>query len=288
MRGLVPAWLRIVVFAVAGLILAFLVFPVLFVIPMSFSGTRYLDFPPATWSTRWYERLVSSSQWSTSLIRSLQLAFATTVVATPLGVAVAYGLHHSTWRPLQALRTVLILPLLTPHITIALGTFYLLVRTQQLGSFAGLVAAHAMLALPFVVITVGAGLRGTDPALERAAMSLGCGRFTAFRRVTAPLIAGSIVTGALFAFVTSLDEVVVALFISAGTNTTVTKVMFSSLRDELDPTIAAVSSVLIAIGLFVGAASALAPRIRRAFGSRREARDLTTRQTDALHGPGRP
>ncbi|WP_376100992.1 ABC transporter permease (plasmid) [Roseomonas sp. CCTCC AB2023176] len=254
MRDVIPLGGRLALYAVTALLLAFLVAPILLIVPMSFSGTRYLDFPPVIWSFRWYERLFGSALWSNALVRSLQVGAITALLATPIGVLTAYAAHHARSPAVQAVRGMMLLPLLTPHIAIALGVFYLYVRLNWLGSFWGLVAAHAMLALPFVVITTLSALRSSDPAQERAALSLGCGRPTAFLRVTLPQIAPSILSGTLFAFVTSMDEVVVSLFIAAGQNTTITKVMFSSLRDELDPTIAAVSTVLTAGSLVVGLA----------------------------------
>jgi putative spermidine/putrescine transport system permease protein len=248
-------------YAFVAAVLLFLVVPVVIVLPMSFSGSRFLDFPPKTWSFRWYERFFAEAVWYGSMLVSLKLAVATTALATPLGVAAAYAIHASEGRLLRRLHTLLLMPLIVPHIIIAVGVFYVYVRIGWLGSFAGLLFAHTMLALPFVVVAAVAGLRGFDMTQEQVARSLGCTRLQAFLRVTLPQIKGSVFSGAIFAFVTSLDEVVVALFIASGTNTTVTKVMFSSLRDEIDPTIAAVSSLLIAGSFLVAAAGMLSTRI---------------------------
>ncbi|MEC7763687.1 MAG: ABC transporter permease [Pseudomonadota bacterium] len=240
------------IYVLAGAILFFLVAPVILVIPMSFSGSRYLDFPPETWSLRWYERLFTSITWSNSLVVSVKLAIATMLVSTPIGVAAAYGLHISERPLLKKLQIVLLLPMIVPNIIIAIGLFYAFVRFNILGSFAGLVAAHATMAVPFVLITTLSALRSFDMSQEAVARSLGCSRAEAFFRVTLPQIRGGVFSGMLFAFVTSLDEVVIALFVATGRNQTVTKVMFGSLRDELDPTIAAVSVVLIVGTLSLG------------------------------------
>jgi putative spermidine/putrescine transport system permease protein len=141
--------------------------------------------------------------------------------------------------------------------------FFVYVRLGMLGSFVGLVLAHSMLAVPFVVVTTLSGLRAFDPTQERAALSLGCTRWQAFRMVTLPQIRGSVLSGLLFAFVTSMDEVVVSIFVAAGSNMTITKVMFTSLRDELDPTIAAVSTILISGSIILASAAALARRVAR-------------------------
>ncbi|PZQ75871.1 MAG: ABC transporter permease [Variovorax paradoxus] len=250
---LVPHRRRLWLYTVAVLVILFLVLPVLIVVPMSFSGSRFLDFPPKQWSLRWYERFFTSPDWYGSLLTSLKAALCVTLIATPLGTAAAWALDASQHRWLRHARAVILLPLMVPNIIVAVGIFYIYARTSLLGSLPGLVAAHAMLALPFVVLTVLAGLHHFDRTQELAARSLGCTRLSAFFKVTLPQIMPSVVSGALFAFVTSLDEVVISMLISAGENSTVTKVMFSSLRDEIDPTIATVSTLLI-VGSFIAVA----------------------------------
>lgn len=236
---------RIWLYGLTALTLVFLVAPVLVVVPMSFSGSRFLEFPPKIWSLRWYDRFLTDATWNGSLVLSLKLSVATAVLATPLGVAAAYALHASTSPFFKRLQTILLLPLMVPHIILAVGLFYMYAKLGWLGGFSSLLAANVMMALPFIVVTTSAGLRDFDINQELAARAMGCSRFEAFRRVTLPQIAGSVVSGVVFAFATALDEVVIALFVSSGDNTTVTKVMFSSLRDEIDPTIAAVSALLI-------------------------------------------
>jgi len=173
---------------------------------------------------------------------SFKVATLTTLLATPLGIAAAYGLHVSKVRFARVLTLALISPLIIPIIILGVGVFYLYVKLDMVNTITGLVLAHTILAIPFVVVTVSSGLQQYDLNQERAARSLGASRLTAFRTVTLPQIKGSIVAGSLFAFITSLDEVVIALFISGGQNTTLTRRMFTGLRDEIDPTIAAISS----------------------------------------------
>jgi putative spermidine/putrescine transport system permease protein len=260
METFVPHRRRLWLYALAGLILLFLTLPVLIVVPMSFSGSRYLDFPPPQWSLRWFERFFSSPDWYDSMLVSLKLAVATVLVSTPVGVTAAYAIHAGEHPAFRRVQTILMLPLMVPHIIVAIGVFYAFVRVGWLGSFGSLVLAHVMLALPFVLITVLSGLRSFDMTQELVARSLGCSRFGAFMRVTLPQVKGSVLSGMLFAFVTSLDEVIVSLFIAVGQNATVTKVMFASLRDEIDPTIAAVSSLLIAGSLITAFLAILAGR----------------------------
>jgi putative spermidine/putrescine transport system permease protein len=252
MNPLVSHRRRIWLYVLAALVVLFLVLPVLVVVPMSFSDSRMLDFPPRGWSLRWYERFFTALEWYGALLVSLKLALCTVLLATPLGVAAAYGIHNGrATAGIRRARLLLLLPLMVPHIILAIGIFYIFVKLEILGNFAGIALAHTMLALPYVVVTVLAGLRSFDMSQELVARSLGCTRLRAFLTVTLPQIRTSVLSGALFAFVTSLDEVVVSLFIAAGDNATITKVMFGSLRDEIDPTISTVSALLILGSLVV-------------------------------------
>nr|WP_295467808.1 ABC transporter permease [Mesorhizobium sp.] len=251
MQQLISLRSRIALYAVAFLILLFLVLPVLVVMPMAFSSSRYLDFPPPDWSLRWFERFFTKPDWYESMLVSLKLALATVLISTPIGIAAAYAVHNGEHRLFRWIRNALLLPLVVPHVILAIGIFYIYVRIGWLGDFASLVLAHTMLAVPFVVTTGLSGLRSFDMNQEMVARSLGCSRPGAFLRVTLPQIKGSVLSGMLFAFVTSLDEVVLGLFIAVGYNTTVTKVMFGSLRDEIDPTVAAVSSLLVIGSLMI-------------------------------------
>ncbi len=254
---------RLWLYLLGGLVLFFLVLPVFIVIPMSFSGTRFLDFPPRVWSLRWYSQYAASVDWREATWVSLRAAVATTLLATPIGVAAAYAIHVSEWPLLRRLQTYLLLPLMVPHIIAAIGILYVYAAFKINGTLGGLILAHTMVALPFVVVTSLSGLRSYDMNLEKVARSLGHSRFSAFMRVTLPLILPNVISGALFAFITSLDEVIIAIFITSGTNSTLTKIMFTSLRDELDPTIAAISSLLIVFSLSVVAAAALTSGLSR-------------------------
>jgi putative spermidine/putrescine transport system permease protein len=279
MSLLVPHRRRLWLYAVTALTLVFLVAPIAVIVPMSFSGSRFLEFPPKVWSLRWYESFLADATWTGALLLSLKLAAATAVIATPLGVAAAYALHTRLLPSFRRLQTVLLLPLMVPHIILAVGLFYMYAKFGWLGSFPALLAANVMMALPFIVVTTTSGLRDFDMNQELAARSMGCSRFEAFRRVTLPQISGSVSSGVVFAFATALDEVVIALFVSSGDNTTVTKVMFSSLRDEIDPTIAAVSALMIGTVLaltMLSRAGAWAFRAWKALSSHRSA-DLEVR-----------
>ncbi|WP_422030977.1 ABC transporter permease [Roseovarius sp.] len=231
------------VFAVITMIL--LVLPTLIVIPMSFSDSQYLEFPPEHWSTRWYDNFFGSEEWMQAARTSLQTAVLTMLVATPVGVAAAYGLHTSNVPFVRMAFVMMITPMMVPLVLVAIGAFYAYVQLNILYTVTGLVLAHTVLALPLVVIVSGSALKGYDMSQEQAARSLGAPRWKAFFTVTLPQIRFAVVTSALLAFLTSFDEVVVAMFISGGDNPTLTRNMFNALRDQIDPTIAAISTLMI-------------------------------------------
>ncbi len=242
---------RLWLYVLCGLVMAFLMAPSLLVIPMSFSDSRFLEFPPQEYSFRWYENYLFSIEWMDATRVSFTAAILTVGLSVPIGTAAAYALHVSGVRYAQLLQMALTTPIMVPVILIGIGVFFLYARLGLNNSTAGLVFAHSMLALPFVLITVSAGLKTYDMNQELVARSLGASRFTAFLTVTLPQIRFSIISGSLLAFITSLDEVVVALFISGGENATLTRRMFNALRDEIDPTIASISTLLIAVSVLL-------------------------------------
>lgn len=247
----VPAWRRWWLALTGVIIGALLVLPTLIVVPLSFSGSNLLRFPPETWSLRWYEAFFGSYEWRDATVVSLKVALLTTLLATPIGVVAAYGLHEQKGRLARAALVILLLPLLIPVVLIGVGLFFVYARLGFLDSVMGLALAHSMLAVPLVAIVARSGLSGFDMNQERVARSLGASRALAFLTITLPQIRVSVVTGALLAFLTSFDEVVVATFIAGGEATTLTKRMFLSLRDEIEPTIAAISTLMIALTLGV-------------------------------------
>jgi putative spermidine/putrescine transport system permease protein len=178
---------------------------------------------------------------------SLTAAFLTMLVATPIGILAAYGLHASNLRAGRLVFLLLITPMMVPVILVAIGAFYAYVKLKILYTMTGLVLAHSMLALPLVLIVVASALKSYDMNQEMAARSLGAPRWRAFLTVTLPQIRFAVITAALLAFLTSFDEVVVAMFISGGDNSTLTRNMFNALRDQIDPTIASISTIMIVI-----------------------------------------
>ncbi|HYD06519.1 MAG TPA: ABC transporter permease [Reyranella sp.] len=237
-------------YAVTGLTIVFLVLPSLVVIPMSFSGSSSLQFPPPSWSLRWYENYFNSSQWLHATWISIQVGALTVLLATPIGVAAAYGLHLGGFALTRLVYGVLIASLMVPVILIAVGAYFFFAQLGLINTIPALVACDTLLAVPFVLVTVTAGFKGYDFAQEQVARSLGASRLIAFLTVTLPQIRASVIAGAFFAFIVAFDEVVIASFLSGGEGATLTNMMFASLRNEIDPTIAAISSMLIALTTF--------------------------------------
>ena len=238
---------RLWLYIVAAIIMLLLVIPTFIVIPMSFSASQYLEFPPEHWSVRWYNVYFESSKWMRATATSLQVGVLTMLVATPLGTAAAYALFVSGHRASRMIFTLLITPMIVPVILIAIGTFYAFGRVGLNNTVTGLVLAHSVLAAPLVMIIITSALRNYDLNQERVARSLGATRVKAFFVITLPQIKFSVVTSALLAFLTSFDEVIIAIFVSGGSNATLTKHMFAALRDYIDPTIAAISTIMILI-----------------------------------------
>lgn len=232
--------------AVVILVLLFLALPIFIIVPMSFSEARFLSFPPPGYSLRWYASFFNNPAWLDAAKTSLTVAVLATLIATPIGIAAAYAISNSTLRVVRWIRAMLLLPLMIPVIIVAIGVFFVYAQLGLIATMTGLVLANVMLGLPYMVISVTAGLASFDINQEMAACSLGMNRFRSVMAVTLPQIRPSIVSGAVFVFISALDETIVSLFISGGQNQTLTKRMFTSLRDEIDPTIAAISTLLTA------------------------------------------
>lgn len=243
------AWSQRALAAYGAAVLVFLMLPTLIVIPMSFSDLQYLEFPPQSWSLRWYRAYFGSQAWMDATRTSLVAAVLVTILATPIGTVAAYGMHCGAARLRDAMQMLVLLPIVVPTVLVAVGVFHLYAILDLNYTPAGVVLAHIALAVPFVVISVLASLRNCDMTQEMAARSMGAGRARAFLTITLPQVRFSVLTGAFLAFITSLDEVVVAMFVSGGENATITRRMFNSLRDQIDPTIAAISTCLIVVSV---------------------------------------
>ncbi len=240
-----------------GLIYFFLMLPLLVVFPISLSSAPYMQFPPPGLSWQWYERYLDDPQWIDATWRSLYIGGATAVLALALGVPLAFALVRGTFFGRVLIDRLALAPVIVPTIILSVAAYGLFAKLKLIGTWYGLVIAHTVLALPFVVLVLGAGLRDFDRSLEQAAEGLGASRWRTLARITLPLLRPSLVSAGLLAFISSFDEVVVALFL-AGANMTLPKKMFDNIMMEIDPTIAAVSVmqillvsiVLVLIGRF--------------------------------------
>jgi len=238
-------------------IYTFLMLPLLVVFPISFSSAAYMQFPPPGLSWQWYERYLDDPQWIDATVRSLYVGVATAILAVALGVPLAFSLVRGRFPGRWLLDRIALAPLIVPTIILSISVYGLFAKLKLIGEWYGLVIAHTVLALPFVVLVMAAGLRDFDRALEQAAEGLGASRARTLLRITLPLLRPSLVSAGLLAFISSFDELVVALFL-AGPNMTLPKKMFDNIMMEIDPTIAAVSVmqillvsvVLVLIGRF--------------------------------------
>ncbi|BCJ54617.1 polyamine ABC transporter permease [Actinoplanes sp. NBRC 14428] len=237
----IPWWLKLTAVAV-GL---YFILPTLFVIPMSFSSASTFQFPPRGFSLRLYENFFTNPAWLDALGNSVIVAVLAASLATLVGTTAALGLHNLRGRLARYVRTLLMISMVTPAIVIAVAIYISFLQWQLVGTFPGYVLAHAAIGVPFVLVSVTSALGGFDPKLLRASSSLGATPLRTFLTVTMPLIRRGIVTGAVFAFVTSFDEVVIALFLRAPTLETLPVKMYNSVTVEIDPTIAASSSVVV-------------------------------------------
>lgn len=231
----------------------FLIVPVLIIIPLSFSSASFLSFPPPGFSLRWYEQLFSRSDWMDSAWLSIWIACVVAVISTVLGTAASFGLVRGKFPGQRLLIAFILSPLIIPGIIVAIAVYFFYARLQLVGSSLSIVVAHTALAVPFVVVNVSASLHGFDKRLEMAAQNLGAGAFDTFRLVILPSIRPGIVAGALFAFITSFDELIVALFIAGPSQVTLPLRMWESMRSSLEPTLAAVSTLAIiaSVSLFL-------------------------------------
>ena len=238
-------------------ILLFLLVPVLIIVPMAFTNGDLLMFPPAGISLRPFLDFFGDPQWTAAAIVSVKVALLGTLVATAVGAAAAIALHRSRIRLKGLVTTIILLPLMIPVVVLALGDYLFLARLGLIGSWPAIGMAHSVLVTPYVFVAVQASLAGLDPALPRAARSLGGGGLALMRDVYWPTIRPGVLGGAIFAFIGSFDEVVVSLFLSGPAVTTLPVQMFTSLQYDLSPKIAAVSSLLLLLSVLALATQAL-------------------------------
>lgn len=238
---------RISYVALSLAVLVFLVLPILVVIPLSFNSQPYFTYPLPGLSLRWYQEFFGDPDWMLALKNTLITGVASTVLATFLGVTASLGLTSSRIRGKAIITGILISPMIVPLIITAVGVYFAFSPLGLTSSLLGLILAHAALGAPFVVVTVTATLAGFNESLSRAGRNLGASPLRVFFQVKLPLIAPGVVSGALFAFATSFDEIVVALFLTGPDQRTIPRQMWAGIREQLSPTILAVATLLVAI-----------------------------------------
>ena len=232
-----------------GVVLFFLILPTFVVVPISLSAGDFLAFPPPGWSLKWYVSYFSQPPWLHATLLSFEVAVVTMLASTVLGTLAAYGVLRGRLRRRTLVVSLMISPIIVPPIVIGVAIYGLLAQWDLIGRFLGLVIGHAIGSIAYVMVIVSATLAGFDRSLERAAMSLGAGPLLTFRRVTFPLIRAGVLSGAVFAFIHSFDEVIITMFISGVHVQTLPLKMWEDIRNQIDPTIAAVSSMLILLPL---------------------------------------
>jgi putative spermidine/putrescine transport system permease protein len=236
---------RIALGVVGGAVLLFLIAPMFAVIPMSFDASGLMSLVPSDPGLAQYRRFFASPDWMEALVRSFQVAAGATVVATLGGVSAALGLARLPARGRQVGEALLILPRIVPTIVFAVAAYRIYLEIGLVGSVAGLILAHSVLAMPFVVIFVGSALRGLDPSLAEASASLGGGPVVTFFRIVLPQIRMAVLSAALFAFNVSFDEVVVTLFISGIHSKTLPIKVWDAIQYEITPILPAISVLVI-------------------------------------------
>ena len=260
--------LKVLRFLFGGAVVFFLLAPLAAILPLAFTNSVFLNYPIHIYSTRWFNELLVSEVWRRSIVNSLIIGSGTTLLATALGTLGALGLRRqsSSWL-FSFVRTAFLLPMVVPAVVLGVGMQLMFARYDLTNSYLGVIIAHTVIAVPFVVVNVLAVLQTIDPRLEQAAASLGAAPPTVLARVTLPLALPGIISGAVFAFATSLDEVVLTLFVAGPNQRTLARQMFSSIRENISPAIAAaafvfiVGTVLVAVLLHLWRNS---PRLRTA------------------------
>jgi putative spermidine/putrescine transport system permease protein len=244
------------------LLVALLVLPALIVVPISFTNSSFLSFPPQGFSWRWYETFMTSPIWQAAMLRSVLVASGTAVIAVAMGLGAALTLAKVGGRSSNAVFAFLVAPLILPRIVVAVGLFYLFARMGLIGTEAGLVIGHTVLAIPYVVVTIAAALKRYDWRLDDAARILGASSFARVRTVMIPILLPSMAAAFLLAFLTSFDELSIAIFVSGGLSTTLPKQMWDDMVLQVNPTLAAVSTALLVVVSLLVLAMTIARRER--------------------------
>lgn len=232
---------------ICGVLFIFLLFPILTIIPLSFNSGEFLHYPLESLSLRWYEDFLATGRWGIAIKNSIIVGVCSMLLATVLGTVAAVGINRANFPGKQLVMALLISPMMIPLVITALALYLFYARIGLNDTYIGIILAHTILGMPFVLITVSATLQGFDYDLMRAGASLGASPVRVFFKIVLPNIIPGVVSGALFAFATSLDEVVVVLFIAGPAHRTLPRQMFSGIREHLSPTFLAAATILIVV-----------------------------------------
>ena len=250
MNHFIQAYLARKAHVLFGLLMSiFMIAPLLAVVPISFSSGTFLSYPLPGLSLQWYERVFTSGPWMQALSNSLWVGIASTLLATLLGTLAALAFARRNLPAASGMLGLLISPMIFPPVISGLGMYFLFGKLGLTGTLFGLILAHTVLATPFVLISVAASLQGFDMTLLKAAAMSGASPVRAFTGIALPIIAPGVISGALFAFMTSFDEIVVVLFIGGPSQRTLPRQMFDGIRDTIDPSILAMSTLLLLVGV---------------------------------------
>ena len=243
--------------AFAWLVLVYLILPQFIVVPLSFSDKSFLSFPPTGWSTQWYERLVANPNWLQAMLNSLIIGVPAAVISMVLGTLAALALARGEFARAGAISALIVAPMMLPHVILAIGLYPILLDMGLLGTHLAAIVGHTVIGVPLVFITVTAALARHDFSLELAAMTLGANPWRTFWSVTFPMIRIGIVIGGILAFATSVDELMLALFLTGAGTRTLPRLIWEQMNDYLTPTIAAVATLVFAFTLVLFVAVAL-------------------------------
>lgn len=251
--------LKWVLIGIGVLVSAFLLLPILFIAALSFGSSQWLIFPPPSWTLHWYRELFSDPRWFSSTLTSLELAVLVTILSVGLGLLTSFGLVRGTFAGRETIRAMFLMPMIMPVIVVAVALYAVFLRLGLAGTMTGFVLAHTIIALPLSITSISNALERFDKAVEDAAVLCGANPWEAKLRVTLPAIRDGILGAAIFSFLTSWDEVVIAIFMASPTLQTLPVRIWTTLRQDLTPVIAAASTLLL---LFTLALMLLAARFR--------------------------
>ncbi|MFS8115977.1 ABC transporter permease [Rhizobium jaguaris] len=254
-------WWKYVLVAVTVLTAAFLLLPILFIAALSFGSSQWLIFPPPGWTLKWYSQLFADPQWLASAWTSFRIASIVTVLSVLLGLVTSFGLVRGTFMFRDALKALFLTPMILPVVVLAVALYAFFLRMGLGGTTIGFVISHLVLALPFSILSISNALEGFDKSIEDAAVLCGASPLEAKIRVTLPAISHGLFSAAVFSFLTSWDEVVVAIFMASPTLQTLPVKVWSTLRQDLTPVIAAASSLLILLTITLMALVAIARKV---------------------------